>query len=129
MLDGQVRLPEPLGEENGEPFPRRDVVRILPQPFHALISARRGFQQIRLGSWLRPRFGQVIAQGIRRFTVEAPVDHAVGTSKTLRSLARIAGAAPYRDGSYVRRVLAREQASRILDKVTSMKAKDRAKLP
>jgi len=72
---------------------------------------------------------QVIAQGIRRFTVEAPVDHAVGTSKTLRSLARIAGAAPYRDGSYVRRVLAREQASRILDKVTSMKAKDRAKLP
>src|SRR5438876_1839691 len=63
LLDGQVRLPEPLGEENGEPFPRRYVVWVLPQPFHALISARRGFQQIRLGSWLRPRFGQVIAQG------------------------------------------------------------------
>ena len=72
---------------------------------------------------------QVIAQGIRRFTLDEEIDHAVGTSKTMRSLARIAGAAPYRDGPYVRRVLTQEQAARILDEVASMKAKDRARLP
>jgi exopolyphosphatase/guanosine-5'-triphosphate,3'-diphosphate pyrophosphatase len=72
---------------------------------------------------------QVIAQGIRPFAAGSDVDHAVGTSKTLRSLARIAGAAPYRDGPYVRRVLTRDQAVAILDKVAGMKAKDRAKLP
>jgi exopolyphosphatase/guanosine-5'-triphosphate,3'-diphosphate pyrophosphatase len=72
---------------------------------------------------------QVIAQGIRRFTLDATVDHAVGTSKTLRSLARIAGAAPYRDGPFVRRVLTQDQAARILEKVAAMKTKDRARLP
>jgi len=72
---------------------------------------------------------QVIAQGIRRFAAETEIDHAVGTSKTLRSLARISGAAPYRDGPYVRRTLTRDDAVRILDKVSAMRAKERAKLP
>ena len=72
---------------------------------------------------------QSIAQGIRPFVAGADTDMAVGTSKTFRSLARIAGAAPYRDGPYVRRVLSRDQAAAILDKVGTMKAKDRAKLP
>lgn len=72
---------------------------------------------------------QVIAQGIRPFALDGEVDMAVGTSKTLRSLARIAGAAPYSEGPYARRVLSHDQAVAILDKVAAMKAKDRAKLP
>jgi exopolyphosphatase / guanosine-5'-triphosphate,3'-diphosphate pyrophosphatase len=71
----------------------------------------------------------VIAQGIRPFALETTIDRAVGTSKTLRSLARIAGAAPYSEGPYVRRVLTQSDARAILEKVTDMKAKDRARLP
>jgi len=53
----------------------------------------------------------------------------VGTSKTLRSLARIAGVAPYSEGPYVRRVLTQADARRILDMVSEMKTKDRTRLP
>src|SRR3954447_3590762 len=72
---------------------------------------------------------QVIAQGIRPFALDTTIDRAVGTSKTLRSLARIAGVEPYSDGPYVRRVLSYDDARQILDKVTNMKTKDRARLP
>lgn len=72
---------------------------------------------------------KTIARGIRPFAVAAGPDLVVGTSKTLRSLARIAGAAPYTEGPYVRRTLARDQAAGLVDKVSTMKAKDRAKLP
>jgi exopolyphosphatase/guanosine-5'-triphosphate,3'-diphosphate pyrophosphatase len=54
---------------------------------------------------------------------------AVGTSKTLRSLARIAGAAPYRDGPFVRRPLSRADAEAIAEKVSGSKVKARARLP
>jgi len=72
---------------------------------------------------------QVIAERIRPFAVDMASDHAVGTSKTLRSLARIAGVAPYSEGPYVRRVLTQADARRILDMVSEMKTKDRARLP
>jgi len=72
---------------------------------------------------------QVIAQGIRPFALDSTIDRAVGTSKTLRSLARIAGVEPYSDGPYVRRALSYDDARQILDKVTEMKTKDRARLP
>jgi exopolyphosphatase/guanosine-5'-triphosphate,3'-diphosphate pyrophosphatase len=45
-----------------------------------------------------------LGRRIRPFTA-APPDKVVGTSKTIRQLARITGAAPSSEGLYVRRVL------------------------
>lgn len=56
-------------------------------------------------------------------------DICVGTSKTLRSLARIAGAAPSREGPYVRRVLRATDATNLVDKLAAMDLDVRAKLP
>jgi exopolyphosphatase/guanosine-5'-triphosphate,3'-diphosphate pyrophosphatase len=56
-------------------------------------------------------------------------DHAVGTSKTFRQLARIAGAAPSADGSYVRRFLKRSDAAALAERLPTMKPADRAHLP
>jgi len=72
---------------------------------------------------------QVVAQRIRPFALDTGIDHAVGTSKTLRSLARVTGVAPYDEGPYVRRVLSLTDTRQILEKVADMKAKERAKLP
>lgn len=56
-------------------------------------------------------------------------DQVVATSKTFRSLARVAGAAPSGDGPYVRRTLSRDDLSDLVPKLAGMKAADRAKLP
>lgn len=69
-----------------------------------------------------------LAHRIRPFR-EHPPDLAVGTSKTLRSLARIAGAAPSSEGPYVRRVLRAEDAVNLVDKLAGMDGEARAKLP
>ena len=54
---------------------------------------------------------------------------AVATSKTLRQLARIAGAAPSAEGLYVRRVLTRADLGVWLPKLAEMSASKRAELP
>lgn len=59
----------------------------------------------------------------------ASADQTVGTSKTLRSLARIAGAAPSREGPYIRRVLSRESAEDILAQVRRLPSQEIARLP
>lgn len=56
-------------------------------------------------------------------------DRVVATSKTFRSLARVAGAAPYSKGPYVRRVLTREQCADVLRRLTKTTAAQRAALP
>ena len=56
-------------------------------------------------------------------------DHVVATSKTFRSLARIAGAAPASDGPFVERLLHRDDLSAWLPKLSEMSAKQRAELP
>ena len=53
----------------------------------------------------------------------------VATSKTFRSLARIAGAAPSADGPYVPRTLNRDDLNEWIPKLTKMSAADRAALP
>lgn len=53
----------------------------------------------------------------------------VGTSKTIRSLARIAGAAPYAEGLDVRRTLARTSVQEWLPRLAAMSARERAELP
>jgi len=53
----------------------------------------------------------------------------VATSKTFRSLARIAGAAPYSRGPYVRRVLSRESLREITPRLCKLPAAERIDLP
>ncbi len=55
--------------------------------------------------------------------------HVVATSKTFRSLARIMGAAPYNEGPFVQRLIARDDLHTWVPKLASMTAKDRAALP
>src|SRR3954471_3460431 len=56
-------------------------------------------------------------------------DRVVATSKTFRSLARVAGAAPYSKGPYVRRVLQAADVEDLVAKLTKMPASARADLP
>lgn len=56
-------------------------------------------------------------------------DHAVATSKTFRSLARICGAAPYEDGPYVRRTLRRSKLGKASDLMATMTDDEIADLP
>lgn len=77
---------------------------------------------------LRSHASASIAERLRPFRAQ-PSDVAVGTSKTLRSLARVAGAAPSAEGLYVKRVLRADDAEQLVDKLAGLSAKDRAKLP
>jgi len=56
-------------------------------------------------------------------------DHAVGTSKTFRQLARISGAAPSGDGPYVRRFLKSSDIAGLPERLAGMKPSERAHLP
>ena len=67
-----------------------------------------------------------MAIGLRR---GGTADHAVGTSKTFRSLARIAGAAPSSDGFYVRRFLKHGDVSLWAERLAAMDESERARLP
>jgi len=57
------------------------------------------------------------------------VDHAVGTSKTFRQLARIAGAAPSSEGFHVRRFLEHSDVGLWAERLTAMDRAERARLP
>jgi exopolyphosphatase/guanosine-5'-triphosphate,3'-diphosphate pyrophosphatase len=56
-------------------------------------------------------------------------DHAVATSKTFRSLARICGAAPSSEGPYVHRALSRDDLAGQLPKIARLSRAELAKLP
>jgi exopolyphosphatase/guanosine-5'-triphosphate,3'-diphosphate pyrophosphatase len=56
-------------------------------------------------------------------------DHAVATSKTFRSLARVCGAAPSGEGPFVRRLLPREELASWLPKLAEMNTDERSRLP
>jgi exopolyphosphatase/guanosine-5'-triphosphate,3'-diphosphate pyrophosphatase len=58
-----------------------------------------------------------------------PPDHVVGTSKTFRQLARIAGAAPSGEGPYVKRVLQHADVAALAERLPKMTQAERAKLP
>jgi len=70
---------------------------------------------------LEPQRGALLAAG-------AP-DRVVATSKTFRTLARIAGAAPSSAGPRVRRRLTRAGAADVLDLVSGLPVAERAALP
>lgn len=78
---------------------------------------------------LRKKVRADVARIVREVTVGGPPDRVVGSSKTLRSLARIAGAPSSTEGPYVQRVLTRQDAALWLDRLATMTSADRARLP
>ena len=57
------------------------------------------------------------------------VDQAVGTSKTFRQLARIAGAAPSTEGVYTRRFLKHSDVGQWAERLAAMDRAERVRLP
>ena len=70
-----------------------------------------------------------IAAELRPLAKAGQPDRAVGTSKTMRSLARICGAAPSGEGMYAERHLDRDALSARLPEIAAMTAAQRADLP
>ena len=60
---------------------------------------------------------------------DGPPNHAVATSKTFRQLARIAGAAPSGEGSYVRRVLKHSDVTALAERLPKLTVAERRDLP
>ncbi|MBT9256527.1 Ppx/GppA family phosphatase [Phycicoccus sp. MAQZ13P-2] len=77
----------------------------------------------------RRRVRATIAAELRPLAKAGAPDLAVGTSKSMRSLARICGAAPSSEGMYARRLLPREALLEWLPKIAAMTARERADLP
>jgi len=67
-----------------------------------------------------------LAGSLRRV---GPVDHAVGTSKTFRQLARVAGAAPSGEGFYVKRYIKHSDVGLWAERLAAMDRAERARLP
>jgi exopolyphosphatase/guanosine-5'-triphosphate,3'-diphosphate pyrophosphatase len=78
---------------------------------------------------MRKHARATIADVTGRITRAGEPRHVVATSKTFRSLARIAGAAPSNDGPFVRRTLERDDLRLWVPKLGAMTAKERAALP
>ncbi|NYE01715.1 exopolyphosphatase/guanosine-5'-triphosphate,3'-diphosphate pyrophosphatase [Kineosphaera limosa] len=70
-----------------------------------------------------------VAGVVRDLSRVGEPDLCVGTSKTIRSLARLAGAAASGEGPYVRRVLARRDLKEIVPRLAALDAKGRSALP
>ncbi|NHA70065.1 Ppx/GppA phosphatase family protein [Phycicoccus flavus] len=77
----------------------------------------------------RRRVRATIARELRPLTRAGAPDRAVGTSKTMRSLARICGAAPSSEGMYEPRLLPRAALTETLPEIAAMTARERADLP
>ncbi|WP_030483173.1 Ppx/GppA phosphatase family protein [Nocardioides aequoreus] len=78
---------------------------------------------------LRAELRTVVARDAGSVLRGGRPDHAVATSKTFRSLARICGAAPSSDGQFVRRVLPAAELSSWTPKLLEMKNDEIAALP
>jgi exopolyphosphatase / guanosine-5'-triphosphate,3'-diphosphate pyrophosphatase len=78
---------------------------------------------------LRKHVRAAFAHDLGRITRGGKGDHVVGTSKTFRSLARIAGAAPSAEGPYVRRSLKHADVRDWLPRLAEMSEVERAHLP
>ncbi|KGN38162.1 Ppx/GppA phosphatase family protein [Knoellia subterranea] len=70
-----------------------------------------------------------IARQMRPLTKAGGADRVVGTSKTMRSLARITGAVPSSEGMYAARFLERAALDAILPEIANMTAAQRSSLP
>lgn len=78
---------------------------------------------------LRRRLRAAIARDAGSLLRGGPLDHAVATSKTFRSLARICGAAPSDEGIHVRRILPAAELEQWIPKLMKMDRDEIAELP
>lgn len=78
---------------------------------------------------LRRHVRTEIARVVGEFTRFNSPDHAVGTSKTFKQLARIAGAARSSEGPYVERRLSRAGLEEWVPRLEAMTVEERAELP
>ncbi|NUO33497.1 MAG: Ppx/GppA family phosphatase [Dermatophilaceae bacterium] len=78
---------------------------------------------------LRAHIRATLAEHVRPLLASGIPDRAVGTSKTMRSLARIAGAAPRGDGPFVPRTLWRKDLRGIVQRLAALDSSARAQLP
>jgi len=78
---------------------------------------------------LRTSIRADIARSLRQLTRTGVPHRAVGTSKTMRSLARTLGAAPSGDGPYVPRVLELKALTDLVPRLAAMTHAERAELP
>jgi exopolyphosphatase/guanosine-5'-triphosphate,3'-diphosphate pyrophosphatase len=78
---------------------------------------------------LRAHVRSALAEQVRPLLTSGSPDRAVGTSKTMRSLARIAGAAPRADGPFVPRTLSRDDLHAIVHRLARLDTAARATLP
>ncbi len=78
---------------------------------------------------LRTHARATIAKSIRPLVKAFPADRCVASSKTFRSLSRIAGAAPSGAGPYVPRSLKRSQLTDIVTRLSPMTIAERVGLP
>jgi exopolyphosphatase/guanosine-5'-triphosphate,3'-diphosphate pyrophosphatase len=78
---------------------------------------------------LRKHVRAQIAREVGGVLRNGPPDHVVGTSKTFRQLARIAGAAASGEGPFVKRVLQRADVAALAERLPRMPQAERAKLP
>ncbi|MBO0819623.1 MAG: Ppx/GppA family phosphatase [Nocardiopsaceae bacterium] len=78
---------------------------------------------------LRKHVRAEIARHAGEFLRQGAADHAVGTSKTFRQLARIAGAAPSSEGFYVKRFLKHTDVGLWAERLAAMDRAERARLP
>jgi exopolyphosphatase/guanosine-5'-triphosphate,3'-diphosphate pyrophosphatase len=70
-----------------------------------------------------------VAKVVRNVAKVGAPDLAVGSSKTLRSLARLCGAAPSDQGPYVQRCLRRADLAELVPTIAGLSAAKRAELP
>src|SRR5581483_2466418 len=78
---------------------------------------------------LRRHVRAEIANDIGSMLRHGHADHVVGTSKTFRQLARIAGAAPSSEGPYAKRVLRHEDIADLARRLPELSQAERAKVP
>jgi exopolyphosphatase/guanosine-5'-triphosphate,3'-diphosphate pyrophosphatase len=78
---------------------------------------------------LRKKIRTAIARDAGNLLRHGVPDHAVATSKTFRSLARICGAAPSGDGPLVPRVLPKDELAQWIPKLAGMSDKELRDLP
>lgn len=78
---------------------------------------------------LRLHIRSSIAQEAGQILRGGNFDHAVGTSKTFRSLARMCGAAASTEGRYVRRFLKQRDVAKLVDQLAVMEVAEIGSLP
>jgi exopolyphosphatase/guanosine-5'-triphosphate,3'-diphosphate pyrophosphatase len=78
---------------------------------------------------LRKHVRAEIGRGVGGMLRHGPPDQVVGTSKTFRQLARLAGAAPSAEGPYVKRVLRHSDVAALAERLPVMSQAERARMP